>query len=325
MTALGPLLSHAIIDISRDFTGSVAAGGVDKRLTLPLWSNLLRPIPDEGISFSDLPAATRISRRVLRTAEARAWVEVTPLQPRGNLWRLVPAGRDLRERGIELVEKNETQWRAKVGDAQAERLRAALEAFVGQLDFELPHYPMAYGGVDRSALGGFAVPAKPGPPPIPPHGTDWVPVIRGDGDTVSSLPLHALLSQAYMAFKVDCEARFILAISDVARIAELMPTGEAPLADVAALGVTGEGKSGLERHGVVKVSGRGNNRIARLTPVAQRLPGGYEPVMAHVEAKWRERVGGRVVTDLRKSLEKVEGRVRAGLADHVLLWKWADV
>jgi hypothetical protein len=47
--------------------------------------------------------------------------------------------------------------------------------------------------------------------------------------------------------------------------------------------------------------------------------------MAHVEAKWHEKVGARVVTDLRKSLEKVEGRVRVGLADHVLLWRWADV
>ena len=40
------------------------------------------------------------------------------------------------------------------------------------------------------------------------HGNDWKPVERAEGDTVSTLPLTALLSQALMAFTIDYEDRF---------------------------------------------------------------------------------------------------------------------
>ncbi len=321
MTALGPLLSHAIEDISRDFDAGVAASGADTRLTLVLWADLLRAVSDEGISFSDLPVATRVSRRVLKTAESygRDWLKITQLKPKGKLWRLTPPGAELRDFGSDLVQKTEAQWVAKVGETETARLRAALEKVVAGLDLELPHYPMPYGAVDERALGGFAVAAKPGPPPLPAHGADWVPVVRGDGDTVSALPLHALLSQAYMAYKVAVEQRVILSIAVAAEIAKVMPSGEAPLEAVAHLGVDGRGKSGLERHGVVKVSGPGKNRIARLTSIARRLPDAYEPVMAGVEKQWRETYGSRVVTELRKRLEAVDTKVASDLRDHVVV------
>jgi hypothetical protein len=322
MTALGPLLSHAIGDISGDFDAGVAASGGDIRLTLVLWADLLRAVPDGGISFSDLPVATRVSRRVLKTAETygRDWLKITPLKPKGKLWRLTPPGARLRDLGSELVQNTEAQWAAKVGETEVARLRAALEKVVAGLDFELPHYPMPYGGGDARALGGFAVAAKAGPPPIPAHGTDWVPVVRGDGDTVSALPLHALLSQAYMAYKIAVEERVLLGVAVVAEIARVMPTGQAPLEDVAHLGVDGRGKSSLERHGVVTVKGSGKNRVARLTSVARRLPEVYEPAMAEVEKRWRDTYGDRVVTELRKSLEAVGAKLASDLPDHVVVY-----
>jgi hypothetical protein len=122
-----------------------------------------------------------------------------------------------------------------------------------------------------------------------------------------------------MAYKIAVEERVILSIAVVAEIAKIMPSGQAPLEDVAHLGVDGRGKSGLERHGVVKVSGSGNNRVARLTSVARKLPDAYEPAMTEVEKRWRDTYGARVVTELRKSLKAVGAEAASDLPDHVVV------
>ncbi len=171
------LLAHVLLDINRDFERGSASPG--EQPSLVMWANLLRAIPDEGIPVTELSAAARISRRAVRAwllLENEGLLETEAAAPRAKVGKLTEKGLEKRDNWGELVVATEERWTAKVSGTLA--LRTALEAIVGQLDLELPHYPMVYGASDTRALGGAAVPAKLGPPRIPAHGADWAPVVR---------------------------------------------------------------------------------------------------------------------------------------------------
>lgn len=96
--------------------------------------------------------------------------------------RLTVHGFDVAARWESLQDAADERWRAKVGFDKPVKLRAALENIVGKLPLEHPHYPAGYGAADARVTGG--------------NGQDWKAVPRKPGDTVSHLPLSALLSQA---------------------------------------------------------------------------------------------------------------------------------
>jgi hypothetical protein len=175
------LLARALLDISRRFEQRGRLGGEEPSLLL--WSDLLRVIPDEGISTTELPRAARISRRAATIWLGLPWLDVQAVVPRHKLVTLTDAGRRTRDRWGALVVAAEAEWCTEVGHDRAKRLRGHLEALVSQIDVELPHYPMVYGPADARALGGGAVAARPGSPRVPAHRADWRPVVRRDGDT----------------------------------------------------------------------------------------------------------------------------------------------
>ena len=338
MPGLNTLLAHCLVDINRDFDN---LGGVKRATWLPgknestddqpslvLWANLLRVIPDEGISFNELPTATRVSRRALKTRARlvrRGLLEISPLKPSGQLWKLTNAGRALRDRSGELILKTEEAWGVKVGPKRSSRLRSALEGFVSRLDLELPHYPMTYGAVDGSAIGGPWVPAKPGPPRIPPHGMDWVPVVRAPGDTVTGLGLHALLSQGLMAFTIAYEELNGNMLT-AALLTKSMPDGSSPLVQLPPiLGVDGSGGTGLERHGIVSVEGSGEQAIAHLTARGTAIRDGHVRSLTKVEEGWRHQYGRTVVENLSKCLEEVDAELPGDLPDYITIGHWRDV
>jgi hypothetical protein len=319
MPPLPTLLSHVLLDINREFERVGAEAG--EQPSLVLLADLLRVIPDEGISLTDLPPAARISRRAVKAwlgLEKRGWLEVEATAPRVKLVKLTEIGRRARDRWGDLVATTEQDWSAKMSGTQG--LRAALEALVGRLDLELPHYPMTYGTADPRAIGGAAVRAKPGPPRIPAHGTDWVPVIRSGTEDVSDLPLHALLSQTLMAFTIDYEERvgFAMAMADI--LGRAMPTPSVPLDSLPpVLGVNGSGKSLLERHGIVRVAGKDGKRVARLTKVGVWIRDSYEPGIAGVTRTWRDRYGEDVLDMLTANLASADDQLASELPDHVII------
>ena len=321
MAPLYALLAHALLDFNRDFERG--ASDVDEHTSLLVWADFLRVVGDDGISVFEIPATARISRRAaqawLRRSPTNRWVEVTAEAPKVKIARLTDAGRRIRDNCEAIAGATEQAWRAKVGDAEAKDARVALEHLVSRLDLELSHYPIIYGAGDWSVLGGPWVAAKPGPPRIPAHGADWVPVVRGDGDTVSRLPLVALLSQALMAFLIDFEDRMPFPMAAAALFVQTMPAGAMRLADVPpVLAVDGSGKSGLERHGVVKVTDSGDRRVARLTPTGVKIRDAYEPTVDDVERSWRKRYG-ETFTDLVTALARVDANLPGDLPDHVLV------
>ena len=229
-----------------------------------LWSNLWRVVPPDGITLRDLAPAARISRRAVAT-----WVKSAPhVVMDGKTVRLTDEGNE----------------RAAAAEAAATTtddaaLRTDLEAIVASLEFELTHYPMPYGTADPSALGGR------------PHGADWVPVPRTD--PLGRLPLHALLSQALMGFTVDYElgpGRFPMWMA--ALLAGAMSDGPRAMNELPALlGVTGKGKSLLERHGFVRVK----DKVAHLLPPGTWICGNHGSALEQVTSEWRDRYGSALV------------------------------
>ncbi len=321
MVPLSACLARALLDASRELERQGAAG--DWPPSLLLWANLLRVIPADGLPVADLPAAARISRRAAKAwlgLERLGWLELTGPTSRSQVVRLTSIGRSARDAWADLVPLAEQASTARMGKGSATSLRRALEGFVGALAVELPHYPMPY-GTDPSAVGGQSVPAKPGPPRIPAHGADWVPVVRtGGGESVHALPLHALLSQALMAFAIDYEELALFPMAMAAMLATSLPSGSRPLAELPpVLGVNGTGKSLLERHGVVQVTGSGRLRTAHLTDRGRRISQGHRANLEAAESVWRTRYGTDLVEPLATALRSVDEKLDDDLPAYVIV------
>lgn len=312
------LLTRALLQQRRD----VEAAGA-KLMTAPsllLWSSLLRFVGDEGVAAREVPKLARLSRRAMK-AGLNAYKTLGIVTVEDDVVRLTPAGRAMRDAWRPLFAKAETKWRRRYGRARVDELRGALESLVQRFPLELAHYPSPYGSADWRITGGHHVRAKPGPPPIPAHGADWVVVRRGEGDTVSHLPLCALLGQALVAFTIDYEERHGSSMLVGANLLPLVPDRGLPLDRVPPVfAISGTGQSGLERHGIVKVDAK--RKLVKLTAVGRKLREVHGAVVAGVEAQWCDRYGGDTVARVRSALEALAPELDAGGPDHpVVVWK----
>jgi hypothetical protein len=276
---LDVLMSHALLDLTR----SCERAGVDE---VVLWANLLRALDDGRNARKALPAAVRLSKRVVESTVKcvvrRGWASVD-----GDAVVLAADGRAARGDWTAAIARAEAAW------PHAKSLRPPVEAFVSQLPLEHPHYPCGYGTADWRITGG--------------PGVDWKPVVRdGEADTVSGLPLLALLSQALVGFTYQYERRVPFAMLVGLYLDAAFATDSIDLADAPrVLDIRGNGRSSLERHGAVTVT---EGRV-RLTRIGQQLRDAYRPTTADVESAMRG------APALRAALEGL-GLEHAGHADH---------
>jgi hypothetical protein len=233
------------------------------------------------------------------------------------------AGRDLRLTGAGHTSTDVWQERLSALDAQCadSSLRRSLESLVAQLPLELPYFPASYGSADPSVIGGSFVPARPDHD-VPAHGQDWRPVRRGEGDTVSAVPLTGSLSQALVAFAIDYEARPMWPLASTTLVVQHLRAEPMPLAHVPGEhGIAGNGKSLLERHGVAVVTIDPTNprrRLVQLTPRGDSIRRNHEHALAECEAAWRARFGDHVVGDLQTALAANPWAMNSSLPDHVV-------
>lgn len=295
-------------------------GSDESMRPLAMWSNVLRCVADggaEGIDERALPVAARISGRLATafvTKAAREGLITAESGEKGKNrhLRLTEAGRTAAKVWPQRLASLDSVWRGHP-------LRAALETLVGQLPFELPHFPATYGTADPSAIGGPSMQGAKRKDDLPAHGKDWKPVMRGGTDTVSDLSITALLSQVLMAFTIDYENKFPWPLANTATILRHIGTEPRPLADLPGdHGITGKGKSLLERHLIVAVTADPNDPRKKLVGLTDR----GELVLTHhprrleaVEEEWRERFGDALIANLRDELARAvpDGEY----ADHV--------
>lgn len=293
------LLSRVLGALTSEVEGDAAARGISP---LAVWSNVLRVV-DDGTSERDLAPAARISKRLavagVTGAVRRGWVEAAK-GDRGRQVRLTDAGR-----------RSAAAWPDRLQDLDARLasadLRAATSELVRRLPLELPWFPASYGTADPSAVGGSF---RPGDPVagVPPHGQDWKPVLRDRTDGgVDGLPVTALLSQALVAFTIDYEATPMWPLSSTTLVVrhlrpEPMPMDDAPPGH----GITGQGKSLLERHGIARAlpdPADSRRKLVQLTERGAVIRGRHDDCVAAVEATWTSRYGTVTVTRLRGALE----------------------
>jgi hypothetical protein len=303
---LSVLLARAFLGIADRFDHEADARR--ERASLLLWANFLRVIPDDGISLRELPRAARVSRRACRFwlgLERHGWLSVSADGPRSKLVELTASGTAVRDSCRDRIATAERDWCAVVGRDETAALREALEGVVGEIGLEYPHHPMIYGAADSRALGGNAVAEKAGPPRIPPHGTDWPPVLRVPSS--DELPLHALLSQALMAFTVDYEERAQPPMAMAAVLAQATRVAET------------SSRGWLEHEGVI-VPDRSGATSIQLTPLGDRIRSPYETTVQEVGELWRTRHGATEIDTLLRSLQAATGeRSAACPADDAVL------
>ncbi len=151
---LSALLSQVLIaftielDREVNLTRTTASVGTTAP-SLAMWSNVLRFVGEQGVDKRRLPALSGVSKSVIHTMvaclERHGWVVVEPgpSDNRAKIIRLTARSRKLRKVWQPLLADVEMHWEKRFGKDEIEKLRESLEAVVGQLDNELPHYPMA--------------------------------------------------------------------------------------------------------------------------------------------------------------------------------------
>ena len=311
---LSAQLSQVLVQFTRDFERE--GEGTWPVPSLVLWSNLLRPLGEDEVSVVDLPKRARLSRRAIATWLKSRWLEAVP-GPSGRgekQVRLSDDGRKVMQAWASLIPRVEAGWQKRFGKKRVGELRSVLEDLVSRLDLELPHYPTGYGAVDDSVTGGDHRPAKEGPPYIPARGTDWSPVVRSDGDTVSDLPLYALVSQALVQYAIDYErfhAGSLPLLCNTLRVAKDKPEPLEEFPEVSRV-------SGLHRHGVVTIERVPTKddparQLVELTPLGRKARDAYPRIVGEVEAMWDERYGTELVERLRGALAPIVDKLDDGL------------
>ena len=309
------LVSHVLAALTEDLEGSAASAP-----SLAMWSNVLRCVADAGPDGMDeqaLPEAARISSRLatafVTKAAREGWITAEPTgKGKNRHLQLTDAGKAAATMWPDRLASLDKEWRAHP-------LRAVLESLVRQLRFEHPHFPASYGAADPSAIGGPAMQNAKRKDDLPAHGNDWKPVMRTEPDQVSDLPITALLSQTLMAFTIDYEDRFPWMLANTATVLHHIGTEPRPLSELPSdHGITGKGKSLLERHLIVTVTADPSDAKKKLVALTDR----GELVLTHhprrleaVEKEWRERYGDELVDELRDELARAAPD--GNYADHV--------
>ncbi len=139
-------------------------------------------------------------------------------------------------------------------------------------------------------------------------GVDWKPVPRIGSDTVSNLPLSALVSQALVAFAMQYEELSPVAFSLSASVIGQIPAEGRRLQELG----RSPGVAALIRHGFVDATGPSGREIASLTPRGLDVQRRYETRIQIVETSWQRQFGKDRVAALVGALQEAEVRQGSG-------------
>ena len=278
-------------------------GGGPWLISMVMWFNCLRWIPEQGIAAGEVE---RLARTRTNWDGMRRWGHLCFEPPPGEkdrklphpatIVRLTPRGRVGRDAWRTLIPEIERRWRERFGAVAMEALRNALIGLAGHLDPELPDCMpiLRYGLVSEKQKA-----AKPG----------------GGPAALAELPLPSLLARLLLAFELEFnrESTVSLAIcADVLRVIDDEGTAVRNLPELS--GVSKEAfamaLSFLSHRGCAVVEpdpGKRTGKRARLTPKGILAKSTYGTLAAIIERRWDERFGMAVMERLRQCLESLTG------------------
>ena len=303
--SLAALLSQALIAFTLDFDHEFKRKTANAHLSPPslaMWSNIMQFLDKEGLDEYQLPALAGIPKEIVHSMvaclERHGWVnvELASTASRARLIRLTQRGQECEELWQPLLSVVEQHWKAQFGKDEIDTLRKSLEAFVSQLDVELPHYPM------------FSANAA------------WRTFLKSNKSsfgTALRLPLSVLLSQTLIAFTIEFERRienskdlsdFLAIYSNVMRFLgeEGLPIRQIPVLSGIWKPVISILVNKLERlHWVVVESDQTDSRtkLVRLTQQGRKMHDACQRLLTDVEQDWKVQFGEDEINSLRKSLE----------------------
>jgi hypothetical protein len=273
-------------------------------VSLVMWENCLRHLPDQGLSVRELERRARTPTN-LRGMERWRYVTVTPdpADPRPkaprSAWIIRPtaSGRMAQEIWRPLAAEVETRWQQRSGAPAFNGLRESLVALDAQLDPRLPECLPILG------YGLFSAPPNPKLPQPDP--------IKGP-----LRPLYALLSRVLLAFAIEFEAGFAPSLAICANLLRVLDEKGVLVRDLPLL--SGVSKEGLQMAmGIARKSrlaviennpGGGPYKVARLTARGLEVRQAYRRRLAEIEEQWKIRFGSEPIGYLCAFLEKLTGR-----------------
>jgi len=302
--------------LSRIYTTLEARIEQSAGLPFNAWANALRVLDTQPIEYWQFVQRTVLPRRaarvILRDLAALEWIEVEGGGKHQRI-RLTANGGEARD----LIERTTANVSSTLLDALgsdvANALVNGLGACIRTLAYELPWGLTSYGPGDASLTGGSYVAAQSVPHFIPAHGEEWPVVRRRPGDAPGDQPLPTLFARTLARFIVDYEHLNLGSVINACRV-QSFPDDGMPVNDAKQhLDVTGNGRSGSERHFfIVTPIGRGRNRKAYLTPKGRTERDALGWALERVQDTWRETLGENTFDEFRDALTSVLAELSLG-------------
>jgi DNA-binding MarR family transcriptional regulator len=278
-------------------------------VSLVMYANFMRFIPDEGITVRELYMRSGLEKKALQTWLKRMagwWGYLTlhppadgkPAPPADWIVRPSPGGLRALQVWRPLFATIEERWRQRFGEKVIDGLRSSFGAVGDQLQTGLPEYLSILGVV---WAGWFAEAPKPG------RG------IYAAEKQSAVVPVSALLSWTLMAFTLDFERESDLSLAIGSNLVRVLDDTGIPVRDLPRLsGVSKEAikmmLGFLTKHRFVAIEAdlvAGRIKVVRLTAKGIEAQQAFGLRLALTEKDWRKRFGDEAIGRLRTALEAV--------------------
>jgi DNA-binding MarR family transcriptional regulator len=284
--------------------------------SMVLWANLLRLVPEGGITVGELRRQARTEMIQLQGMERWGHIIVTPnpgdSRPkppeRDRLVHLTVNGRKAQEVWRPLAGVVEERWRQRFGENEIGALRKSLSAILSRIDLALPEYLpiLGYGLFSQIFV------EEPQAPDV--HAKD----------ALANMGLPMLLAKTLLAFTIDFEFDWKISLPVSANALRILSEKPTRISDLSRLsGIAKEGVAfatgWLERNGFAQVGPdtvAGKGKAIRLTAEGQTAKQKYFQRLALIEKLWQLRFGDGEIAALRESLL---GLLHKSDGEHALL------
>jgi hypothetical protein len=284
--------------------------------SMAMWLNCMRYVSTDPITVGEL---ARLARCDTNLDGMRRWgyVTLTPdpadtrAKPPAHALLIAATARGQRAEQVwqPLTAVIEARWRDRFGTTEIDRLTTILAALADQLGDWLP---------DCLPILGYGLYSRGGGPDTdrylaPQRSAESQ--IRDTADARSELALPWLLARVLLALAIDFERESSVSLAIAANLLRVLDKQGVSIRNLPILsGVSKEaiamaaGFAG-KRHLIVTWpdNGRGNSKLARLTPAGLAAQQQYAELVSSLTDRWSERFGAGPIADLRACLQRMVG------------------
>ena len=322
---LSALLSQFLvvytIEVDNEFELRMSREGyAGTRLSLVVWTNVLKFIPIDGISPKDLASRSLSStdRLKLILGCLERWGFVTLKSNEADIASVrVPMYSKVRREGwgsgrgialdstVRLTNKGklaakiwpniwaevEESWKQRLGLGDYRRLHDELRDVANLSEYELPEGLPGLGSVEEK----ISFPSK------------------GREPEESDIPLSVLISRVLLMFAMEYNRRSRVSLALCANVIRVLGTEPVNVGDLAALtGCSSEASDiGWQLKPFVQLENnpdKKRGKVVRLSPLGLKVQHSYLKLTAEIEDEWEQKFGGEKINGLRSTLQTLSNK-----------------